>query len=133
MALLCLIPCGAFSADTQVTTAEEPTTETRGGLDSDRAAIDSVWNSFKAAVLADDKTAAVQHFNPFKRDGYAKTFDLMGNEFSEWPKTWSDPTPISIGTDVAIYVFTHAEDDGERTYSVYFVKHPHLGWLLLQL
>jgi len=102
-------------------------------IDSERAAIDSVWFSFKAAILADDRAAAVQHFDPAERDRYAKSFELMGSRFSEWPKAWSDLTPIDIGAEVAIYAFTQTEDDVEKVYSVSFVKHPGLGWLVSEL
>ena len=133
IALLCVIPYAAFSASLQETLQEDLGISSQIDVESDLAAIHSIWHSFKAAVQAGDKAAAVQYFNPYKRDGIAEKFELMGSEFSERPKSWSEFTPVSVGADVAVFTFTQTEDRGELTYSVYFVRHPDLGSLLSQL
>ena len=136
LALLCVIPCAALSASSQETSQEVSEVSSRRSqieVESDIAAIDSIWHSFMASVMAGDIAGAVQYFNPIERDGAAKKFELMGTFFRESPSTWSDFTPISISDDVARYTYTQTEDDGKRTYEVYFVRHPNLGWLLSKL
>ena len=102
-------------------------------LESDQMAIETVWFGFKAALLADDADAALLFVNPDIRDEFEEMFKLIGQGLSTWPSSWSEIKAIEIGDEIAIYVFTQVEDDGEKIYSVYFVRHPDRGWVIQQL
>ena len=101
-------------------------------IESDMAEIEALWISLHVAIVANDRQAALRHFNPEAREAHAELFEGMGSEFSKMANTWSDFTPVSIGEEVAIYAFDQEESEGVRGYSVMFVRHPELGWLIQQ-
>ena len=102
-------------------------------LEAEMAAIESVWYGYHDALKANDIEAALAHINPDARDRYSRLFEDMGSHLLNLATNWKDLTPISIGDEVAYYAFNQIEDGKERGYSVMFVRHPELGWVIQQM
>ena len=119
-------------ADKNQQTTSPPSFEPRTDeeIESDMVAIESVWNSLRTALLANDIQFVLQHFTPNSRERYKGLFDLMGPEMSKMPGTWSNFTAIRIGSEIATYALTQKESNGDRLHSVTFVRHPIGGWLI---
>ena len=136
-----LIPCisvGQVNDEYRQTPATHsrtplPTADTirsEAEIETDKAAIESVWNGFQAALLANDIQLAGQYFAPYSRERYVKLLEQMGSQMSKMPDGWSEFTPIRIGSELAVYGFIQKETNGDRLHSVTFVLYPGYGWLI---
>ena len=107
--------------------------------DGDIAEIMSIWGSFLAAAQTGDKEAALEFFNPVERAGHREMFDSMGNLFLDYVNDTvaSEILPIEISDDVALFALTPPCEETDKhlckTYPIYFVNHPELGWRLSKL
>jgi len=98
------------------------------------AEIELLWNSYVTTVQADDKEAALEFFNPAKREKYKEIFDSMGPFFKEQYFNVLEFVPITLSDEVAVYsLCVSSEKYGFEIFPVSFVRHPELGWRLSQL
>ena len=101
-------------------------------IESDMAAIEDVLQRFNEAVRANDQEAALALVNPHARDTIAGLIEAMGSHSQEWATNWKNLMPLEIDDEVAIYTVVQIEDGKEWLYSITFVRHPKLGWLIQQ-
>ena len=133
-AILCvLMPSIGLAGDTLQDDESDSIVAGLVAIESDMAAIEGVLQSFNEAVRAGDQEAALAQINPDARDRFESLIEAMGTHAQKWATNWKDLTPIDIGDEVAVYAFIQIEDGKERGYSIVFVRHPKLGWLIQQL
>ena len=120
--------------------AQDPLSEDKGqpaAMDDARvrieiAVIEAVWQNFNEAIDAGDKLSAVQYLTPDKREDWKKNFELLGAALPKLNDDWSDLIPTNIGDEIATYAMTQVENGVKREHSVYFYKHPKIGWVVYQ-
>ncbi len=133
-AILCvLMPSTSLAGDANQD--DEPDSIVAGlvAIELKMAAIEDVWNGLQEAMKANDQEGALKYFSPDARERYARLHELMGSGFQKAAYDWKDFTPIEIDDEVAIYAFTQIEDGKERLHTVFFVRHPDLGWVIQQM
>ena len=136
LCLFVLVGVPSIAAGDGVAEVPSPKVVLREG---DIAEISSIWSSFLAAAQTGDKEAALEFFNPDERAKGREVFDAVGNLFSDYINELaaSEIIPIDISDDVALFALTPPCDETDKdlckTYSLYFVNHPYLGWRLSSL
>ncbi len=102
-------------------------------IEADMAAIESVLRIYNQAIRDGDQESALAQVNPDSRSRFEGLVEALGSSAKEWATNWQDVTPIDIGDEIAIYAVVQIEDGVETGYSILFVRHPKLGWLIQQM
>jgi len=101
--------------------------------EADKAEIEQLWKNFDKAVRANDVETAVGYFGPNDRETYKHLFEILGSDLSVVTRNLRSFEVKHIGPEIATYTVVEKSEEGDRLHTVYFIKHPDLGWVIREL
>ena len=89
-----------------------------------------VWNSINGALVAGDKTTAMQFLTTNAQAKYGPVFDALLPHMSEIIASYSPFRQVSISAGIGEYAVTRVIDDQNHLFLIYFLKDGDGVWRL---
>ena len=101
-------------------------------IHADLDAIQGLWADFKKAHEANDRERILEAFAPWSRERYETMYSYI-KDVSDMPSRWRDFTPIERTADFYMFALLQSGPQGDRLYTVVFVRVRDVGWRIEQM
>ncbi|MBZ0092494.1 MAG: hypothetical protein K8F27_09770 [Sulfuricellaceae bacterium] len=90
----------------------------------------AMWDGLNGALIAKDKTKALQYLNSQAQDKYGPVFDALLPIMPQIVSSYSPPQSVSISSEIGEYAINRTIDGQNRIFLMYFMRDVDGVWRL---